>query len=228
MTDLFSVDLRPTLMLAMWAGGMAVATAVVVRWKIVGPGFVWMAVGSTVFVGFAAAFRGVWGVVALVALLLGGAVAKQSTYAAGLLVLSGVSFLAVSLGSLHPLMIATGAVALGGVTSEMLLGHWYLVDPRLPRWALKRLAIAGVLGLVSDAVIVAIWGGLRTGDATLTTAFGLLSGTSVLLMVGVWYSIKEEGYEGIMAATGLSYLAVLTSLGAIALGRALVSIAASA
>ena len=104
----------------------------------------------------------------------------------------------------------------------------YLVDPRLPRWALKRLAIAGVFGLASDAVIVAIRGGLGTGNATLTTAFGLLSGTSVLLMVGVWYSIKEEGYEGIMAATGLSYLAVLTSLGAIALGRVLASLAASA
>jgi len=226
MTELFSVDLRPTLMLAIWAGGMAFSTAVVVRWKIVGPGFVWTAVGSTVFVGFAAAFRGVWGIVALVALVLAGGLAKQSTYAVGLLVLSGLSFLAVSLDSLRPVLIATGALALGGVTSEMLLGHWYLVDPRLPRWALKRLAMAGVLGLGLDAVIVAIRGGLGTGNATLTTAFGLLSGTSVLLMVGVWYSIKEEGYEGIMAATGLSYLAVLTSLGAIALGRVLVSIAA--
>ncbi len=226
MTELFSVDLSPILMLAMWAGGMAFATAAIVRWKIVGPGFVWTAVGSTVFVGFAAAFAGVWGVIGLVSLVLSGALASKASYAVGLLILSGLSFLAVSLDSLNPLMIATGAIALGGVTSEMLLGHWYLVDPRLPRWALKRLAIAGILGLVLDAGMVAFGGGIGTGNVTLTSAFGLLSGTSVLLMVGVWYSIKEEGYEGIMAATGLSYLAVLTSLGAIALGRVLVSIAA--
>jgi hypothetical protein len=225
MTELFSVDLSPTLMLAMWAGGMALATSAVVRWKIVGPGFVWTAVGSTIFVGFATAFRGPLGVVGLVALVLAAGFAKQSSYAVGLLVVSGLSFLAMSLDSLRPVMIVTGALALGGVTSEMLLGHWYLVDPRLPRWALKRLAIAGVSGLVLDAGMVGLGGGIGTGNLTLTSAFGLLSGTSVLLMVGVWYSIKEEGYEGIMAATGLSYLAVLTSLGAIALGRVLLSIA---
>ena len=51
--------------------------------------------------------------------------------------------------------------------------------------------------------------------------FGGLAAMSVLLMIGVWYSLKEPSYPGVMAATGLSYLAVLTSLGATALGRTL-------
>ena len=51
--------------------------------------------------------------------------------------------------------------------------------------------------------------------------FGALTGMSVLLMIAVWYSLKEPSYPGVMAATGLSYLAVLTSLGATTLGRTL-------
>ena len=46
---------------------------------------------------------------------------------------------------------------------------------------------------------------------------------SALLMVGVWLALAETGYSGVMAATGLSYLAVLTALGAAVLGRLLVS-----
>ena len=228
MTDLFSVDLRPTLLLAMWAAGMAGSTAVVIRWKIVGPGFLWVSVGSTILVGIAAAFAGVWGVVAVVLLGLTMLLAKMPSGAALLLVAATVAFSALSISSARPILLVSGALALGGVTVEMLLGHWYLVDPRLPRWALKKLDQAGIAGLVADVVLVGAFGGLTTGNVVLTSAFGLLSAGSILLMVGVWYSIKEEGYDGIMAATGLSYLAVLTSLGAVALGRVIVSLAAAA
>jgi hypothetical protein len=37
----------------------------------------------------------------------------------------------------------------------------------------------------------------------------------------VWAALGEEGYPAVMAATGLSYLAVLTSIGAAVLGRLL-------
>jgi hypothetical protein len=41
-------------------------------------------------------------------------------------------------------------------------------------------------------------------------------------MVMVYSALGERGYAGVMAATGLSYLAVLTSTGAVVLGRLLV------
>jgi hypothetical protein len=211
----------------MWAAGMAGSIAVVIRWRIVGPGFLWVAVGSTILVGVATAFGGAWGVAAVGLLALTMLIARQPTVATTLLGAAAIAFAAGSLSSVRPILLLSGAVALGGVTVEMLLGHWYLVDPRLPRWALKKLDAAAIAGLVIDAALVGVYGGLNTGNVVLTSAFALLSTGSILLMVGVWFSIKEEGYDGIMAATGLSYLAVLTSLGAVALGRVLVSLAAN-
>jgi hypothetical protein len=133
---------------------------------------------------------------------------------------AAVAFLAQAMAGMNPLLAVTGALALGGTTCEMLLGHWYLVDPTLPRWALRRLDGAGILGLGLDAAAVVVLGAFAVGGF-LPVTFVVLAALSVLMMVGVWYSLKEKGYEGVMAATGLSYLSVLTALGAVALGRIL-------
>ncbi len=42
-------------------------------------------------------------------------------------------------------------------------------------------------------------------------------------MVAVIGALRYPAYSGVMAATGLSYLAVLTTLGGIFLGRALLA-----
>jgi hypothetical protein len=47
--------------------------------------------------------------------------------------------------------------------------------------------------------------------------------TSIVLMVAVIAALRYPAYSGVMAATGLSYLAVLTTLGAVFLGRALLA-----
>ncbi|HSO50342.1 MAG TPA: hypothetical protein VLS86_07320, partial [Acidimicrobiia bacterium] len=125
---------------------------------------------------------------------------------------------AMRVGGWAPALSAT--MALGGVTGEMLLGHWYLVDPRLPRWALKSLAVAGIIGLMLDSVVLAV-AGLPSGGATI--AFWVLMATSVILMAAVFAALRYPAYAGVMAATGLSYLAVLTSLAAVFLGRVLVA-----
>ncbi len=119
------------------------------------------------------------------------------------------------------MLTLSGAAALGGVTTEMLLGHWYLVDPRLPRWALKRLVVIGAAALVVDGLVLGLAGG--TGAPTVTIVFAGLSVVSVLLMTAVWFALREPAYSAVMAATGLSYLALLTSLAATTLGRSLVS-----
>ena len=114
----------------------------------------------------------------------------------------------------------SAALALGGVTGEMVLGHWYLVDPRLPRSSLRALAYAGIAGLVADALVITL-AGLPGGGATV--AYWVLLITSLVLMAGVLGSLRYPAYSGVMAATGLSYLAVLTTLGAVFLGRVLVA-----
>ena len=74
--------------------------------------------------------------------------------------------------------------------------------------------------MVVDSLVLAS-AALPPGGATV--AFWALVVTSVILMAGVLGSLRYPAYSGVMAATGLSYLAVLTSLGAVFLGRALVA-----
>jgi len=122
-----------------------------------------------------------------------------------------------------PVAAISGAIFLGSVTAEMMLGHWYLVDPRLPRWALRRLAWVGVAAALLDLVVLSASGVFPwvAGDATVGIGFIVLSITTGVLMLAVIGALREEGYSGVMAATGLSYLALLTAIGAAVVGRLL-------
>jgi hypothetical protein len=117
------------------------------------------------------------------------------------------------------LPVLAGSAALGGITSEMLLGHWYLIDPKLPRWALRRLDVIGGGGVVAEILVAGLRGTLRPPTDLFGAAYLMLAGMTLLLALGVWFALKEKGYEGVMAATGLSYLATLTVLGTVFLAR---------
>ncbi len=141
--------------------------------------------------------------------------------AAGWFVVAALGFTAAAWTDAPLGTVVSGAVLAGGMTSEMLLGHWYLVDPKLPRWALHRLALAGGVGLLVDVAIVAVRvaaEGLQT-DAIFGWAYIALAVMTGLLTVAVWFSLREPRYSGVMAATGLSYLGVLTALGVLVVGR---------
>ena len=213
--------LSPPLVLSMWAGGMAAGTAAVAWWRIVGPGFFWTMSGATVLVGVWTVRSGPAAIVALVAVLVGGLATRRTSAATLAYAVAALSFVTQAGMDGGWILAIVGAAALGGVTDEMLLGHWYLVDPQLPRWALKSLAAAGVIGLVADAVLLLV-SGATPSSGVVGWAFLALSGMSLLLMVAVWFTLKEPSYTGVMASTGLSYLAVLTALGAVVAGRSLV------
>jgi hypothetical protein len=119
----------------------------------------------------------------------------------------------------------SAAVVLGGVTAEMLLGHWYLVDPTLPRSALRALGRLGLAGLVIDAGVVLAYGAVPwpAQDAVSGIGWAVLTCLGMLLMTAVLLALREPGYPAVMAATGLSYLAVLTTMATVVLGRVLVS-----
>ncbi|MDH5423260.1 MAG: hypothetical protein OEY55_15775, partial [Acidimicrobiia bacterium] len=90
---------------------------------------------------------------------------------------------------------------------------------------LKRLDLVAALALVADGVLLLLAG--ATVGSVVGWAFIALAAMSTLLMVGVWFSLKEPAYAGVMAATGLSYLAVLTALGATVAGRSMIGDAAN-
>ncbi len=217
------IAFSPELLLAMWAAGIAGAAAAVAWWQIVGPGYVWLAAASVAGIGIGGAlldphFGTIAGTGAALAAI---PAARRRVPATALLTFSTAGFLfaAADAGSL-PLAV-TGSLALGGVTGELLLGHWYLVSPQMPRWALRKLDLAGLAGLLADVALLAL-AGFLTGQGGLGAwIYAALASMSVLLMAAVWFALREKGYEGVMAATGLSYLAVLTALGATAVGRVL-------
>ena len=214
---------NPGSLLAMWAAGITGAGALVTRWRIVGPGHLWLVVTTAAVVGAGAWFfePGPLVAAAWLAALGAGLAARHNTTGAVLLAVSAALYLVAATSGSHPVPALTGSIALGGITGEMLLGHWYLVDPRIPRRPLLRLAAAGGLGVVVDTVAV-LTPALPLAGSTIGLVVSVgLAAVSCLLMVAVWFALKYPSYPGVMAATGLSYLAVLTSLGAVSTLRIL-------
>ena len=136
----------------MWASGLAAGGAVVAWWNVVGKGYVWLTASVVALVGVALALvePGVvpWVGTALAATAVFFAGNRQVV--TGLLAGSAVALLFVGTVDASLIPLITGAVFLGFVTTEMMLGHWFLVDPTLPRWSLNRLALIGGGGLLGS------------------------------------------------------------------------------
>ena len=121
-------------------------------------------------------------------------------------------------GPLLSLMV--GAMALGLVSEAMLLGHWYLVKPKLPAQPLQELTFLLLAILVLQAALLVLNATVPARDAPESTALlagSLASNPAFWLRVGVgllfplalaymaWQSSRENA---MMSATGLLYIAV--------------------
>ena len=214
---------NPGVLLAMWSAGVMGATSLVSYWRIAGRGYLWLSVATATLTGVGAWYFDPDPVIAaaLLAGLGAGMASRKPKVAAAILAVSAVLFLFEAAVSSSPAPALTGSLALGGITAQMLLGHWYLVDPRIPRRPLQGLAAAGAAGVALDTAVV-LWLGLPLGGSTLDLVISLgLAAVSFLLMVAVWFALRHPSYPGVMAATGLGYLAVLTSLGSVSAVRVL-------
>ena len=85
---------------------------------------------------------------------------------------------------------------------------------------MRILTLAGGIGLALDVLLIYLFTPFseHTGAVALLLALG---GMSLFFLEGMWFSLRQPAHSGVRAATGLSYLAVLTSLGAVAIGRLL-------
>ena len=213
----------PRFILLAWGAGLALVGGYVSLSRVVGVGFTWLISGTSALVSVAAAIGvgATWARAGIIGLLVGAVIARFRVAAGVVIAGAGLAMLVEAAQVGGWLTALTAASALGGVTGEMLLGHWYLIDPRLPRWTLRSLAVAGIVGLALDGLALGSTGGFPAGGGTFV--FWVLLVTSVVLMVGVIGALRYPAYSGVMAATGLSYLAVLTTLGAVFLGRALLA-----
>ena len=125
-----------------------------------------------------------------------------------------------------------GAVFLGFVSDAMLLGHWYLVQPGLPRRHVNEIVRAFlVVWPVEVAVMLLPTGMLSVLSGSVDDGWGGQLGwfwvacavtTGALTWVTL-KALKERAYSAVMAATGLMYLAILTAFGTDLVARAVLS-----
>ena len=161
-----------------------------------------------------------------IALMRGGRaapVAAAGLAAAALALVAGaLSWGGGGLGSVLLLveLLALAAV-LGGVWAAMVLGHWYLVTPRLPEAPLVRFARWLALALAVQLALFVAWLGLGAGPQG-SPAFAALVGPWALfvwlrLLVGLvfplivsWAAIQTARSRSMESATGLLYINVGT------------------
>ena len=132
-------------------------------------------------------------------------------------------------GLVDLLRVLVGAAFLGAITDLMLLGHWYLVQPGMTRKLLNELTTAVlfiwplevVVMILPTGMISVLNGSIDDGWNGILGYFWLgCAALTGLLAFFTRAALKERSYSAVMAATGLSYLAILTAFGTDLVARA--------
>ncbi len=127
------------------------------------------------------------------------------------------------------------ALLLGSVTTGMLLGHWYLIEPGLSITPLKRLVALYLLSTLAQGFFILVNLGLlastggQPGVSLFLSRYGaILIGrmgigilASIILGILIWETLKIPHTQ---AATGLLYVAVVMALVGEFLGRYLLAV----
>ncbi|MEP6623231.1 MAG: hypothetical protein ABJC79_02205 [Acidimicrobiia bacterium] len=128
--------------------------------------------------------------------------------------------------------LVVGALFLGVVTDAMLLGHWYLTQPGLPRAPLKELVRWSAYVWPAEVLVMLLPRGvIGVLNSSRSDGYGGLLGwmwvvcaiTTAILFGVTWLALRERFYSAVMAATGLLYLAILTAFGTDLVARAVLA-----
>jgi hypothetical protein len=127
--------------------------------------------------------------------------------------IAALAVLAVAGGTANPPLFAAAlvaaAIALGSVNAAMLLGHWYLVTPKLSPAPLQRL-IAVLIGALVVQGLLAAWAlvlsdGAIADDATWLV--GLRFGVGIVLPLAISIAaLAATRATSLQATTGLLYI----------------------
>ena len=130
------------------------------------------------------------------------------------------------------LRVVIGTFFLGAVSDAMLLGHWYLVQPGLPRKILNELVVTVrwllpfqvIAMLLPTGMLSVLAGSVDDGWGGMLGWFWLACAVTTAILIEVTIrALKERSYSAVMAATGLMYLAILTAFGTDLVARAVLA-----
>lgn len=116
--------------------------------------------------------------------------------------------------------VIAGAFFLGCVSDAMLLGHWYLTQPGLPRrplieqvnWLTAIWPFHLAVFLIPTGMMSVLNGDINDGWGGMLGWYWLASTVMTIVLCRITrIALKERYYSAVMAATGLLYLAILTA-----------------
>jgi len=101
-----------------------------------------------------------------------------------------------------------------GIFSLMMIGHWFLVDPTISKEGMKKIALVTTFQpLIILPLVYFNFLSENIGDTYKLVIMFLYLSTGILSYAS-YKSLNEKSYTGVMAATGLSYLSLILSIGA--------------
>jgi len=171
----------------------------------------------------------VWGLAALTAAYLVASIARLPrsglALTAGLAGIMSLATLAAAGGTESSVIFAAQlmlvALALGAATAAMLLGHWYLVTPRLSPTPLRRmmwllLASLGLQALLFVLAVTTVSSGPLGGPIGWLTWLRLLAGILLPILITILALLASRA-ASLQASTGLLYIGLaLVMAGSIA------------
>ena len=120
------------------------------------------------------------------------------------------------------LQLTVLSLATGGVFAAMILGHWYLVTPKLPEAPLVRVSRALLVVVAVQVALFVLWVGLGAGPGATGGPFAALVGPWALFvwlrlldglvfpLVVSWAAVQTARTRSMESATGLLYINVGT------------------
>jgi hypothetical protein len=134
--------------------------------------------------------------------------------------------------------MVVGALVVGGVSMGMILGHWYLVTPRLPEQPLREMTfvLLVVMGVQAVLLVLALvlprdaldnGSGVWDGPILENPFFWMrVAGGIAFPALLVWMAYDSSGVRAMQSATGLLYIAMALVLAGEVLARGLLFVSA--
>jgi hypothetical protein len=133
------------------------------------------------------------------------------------------------------LSLIAGALVVGAVSMGMVLGHWYLVTPRLPEQPLREMTFWLLVAMAVQGVLIAIALVLPRDEISTSVDTPILENPFFWMRVGIglafpallaWMAYDSSGVRAMQSATGLLYIAMALVLAGELVGKGLLFVSA--
>jgi hypothetical protein len=133
------------------------------------------------------------------------------------------------------LSMIAGALVLGAASLGMVLGHWYLVTPRLPEQPLREMTFWLMVALGVQAALIVLALLLPRDEVSTAVDTPILENPFFWMRVGgglvfpavlAWMAYDSSGMRAMQSATGLLYIAMALVLSGEVVGKGLLFVSA--